>query len=83
MIKVFREKRKTGGWLIIPYDTDLVKDECVRCNQQIHNPIKNYEVRGNWCSKCVTEIYELAQLVKIEERLKKQRDEAKRINYSG
>ena len=54
---IYREKKKDGTFLEIPYNTDSIKDICARCGNKLkeeeaHKRIRRYEQRGNFCEDC-------------------------------
>ena len=57
MQRIYREVKKEGTLIEIPYDTDSIKDVCARCGKKLreeeaHKRIIRYEARGNFCEDC-------------------------------
>lgn len=65
MKRIYREKKKDGTFLEIPYDTDSIKDICARCGNKLREEeaskrIRRYEQKGNFCDDCNAKSNKLA-----------------------
>lgn len=40
----------------IPYDTELIQNECAMCSKTFLNSPDHYEIFGNYCEPCMRKI---------------------------